>query len=285
MYLFTILSDYLKENKLFLIIYLVFILLSYPLEAVIIPQIYSKFFEKLNISQDKSVFLKYLFFLSITLIIINLSNCITSYMDSFLLPSMNEYLINYIYKHLLLKYEDQYEEIELGKIVSRITIIPQYFKELMTDFCVWLLPKLITAIVINIYFFIIDWRLGLISITLLGIFFYLNIFYFFKCGKIANERHLLFEKKNQDTQDKLLNIFSIYSNGNISHEINEYEKKTKTYTDKFKDNLKCVMNSTVLTGVLIVIIFIVLNSTTSYLFMKNKLSFSNLMAIFITIIY
>lgn len=285
MYLFKILSNYLKENKLLLIVYILFVLLSYPLEAIIIPQIYSRFFDALNISKEKEVFIKYLFYLSIALIIINLSNCITSYIDSYILPSINEYLINYIYKNLLLKYQNDYQEIELGKIVSRLTIIPQYFKEIMTDFCVWLLPKALTAIVINIYFFSINFKLGVISLLLIILFFYLNIFYFFKCSNISNERHKLFEQKNEDTQDKLYNMFSIYSSGNLEKEVNEYKNKTKIYTNKFKDNLKCIMNSTILTGVIIVIIFISLNSITSYLYIKKELSFESLMAVFITILY
>jgi ABC-type multidrug transport system fused ATPase/permease subunit len=285
MYLFKILSNYLKENKLLLIVYILFLLLSYPLEAVVIPQIYSKFFDELNVSKEKAIFIKYLFYLSISLIIINLSNCITSYIDSTILPSINEYLINYIYKNLLLKYENDYQEIELGKLISRLTIIPQYFKEMMADFCVWLLPKILTAIVINIYFFYINFKLGVISSLLLILFFYLNLFYFFKCSKISNERHKLFEKKNEDTQDKLYNMFSIYSSGNLNKEITEYKNKTKIYTNKFKDNLKCIMNSTILTGIIIVILFVSLNSATSYLYLKKELSFPSLMAVFITILY
>jgi len=216
MYLFKILSNYLKENKLLLIVYILFLLLSYPLEAIVIPQIYSRFFDELNVTKEKAVFIKYLFYLSIALIVINLSNCITSYIDSTILPSINEYLINYIYKNLLLKYENDYQEIELGKLISRLTIIPQYFKEMMADFCVWLLPKILTAIVINIYFFYINFKLGVISSLLLILFFYLNLFYFFKCSKISNERHQLFEKKNEDTQDKLYNMFlALIIPGNI----------------------------------------------------------------------
>jgi len=285
MYLFKILSNYLKENKLLLIVYLIFLLLSYPLEAVVIPRIYSKFFNALNISQEKAVFIKYIFFLSIALIIINLSNCITSYIDSYILPSINEYLINYIYKNLLLKYENDYQEVELGKLISRVTIIPQYFKELVTDFCLWLLPKVLTAIVINIYFFYLNFKLGVISSLLLILFFYLSVFYFFKCSDISHERHQLFEQKNEDTQDKLYNMFSIYSSGNLNKEINEYKNKTKIYTNKFRDNLKCIMNSTLLTGIITVVIFISLNSATSYLYIKKEISFASLMAVFITILY
>ena len=68
-------------------------------------------------------------------------------------------------------------------------------------------------------------------------------------------------------------------------EIFDYEINTKKYTSKFKENLNCLYKSSFISSLLIIIIFTTLNAVTTYLFFKKQLSFTNLIAIFITIIY
>lgn len=161
------------------------------------------------------------------LIIINASNCATTYIESYVLPELNEFIINYIFKNLLKKYENNISEIELGKLIARLSIVPQYLKEFITNICVWVFPRVLTIIVINIYFFYINWKLGLVSIITIIAFYFINTMFFNKCSNISRERHLIFEDKTQSTQDKLSNSFSIYANGNINKEILNYEDNTK----------------------------------------------------------
>jgi ABC-type multidrug transport system fused ATPase/permease subunit len=260
-------------------------MLAFPLESIVVPQIYSHFFEILNTKTKIDVFIKYFVIIVVVLLIVNIANTSTTYIESFMIPNLNEFIINYIFKNLLKKYENSYGDIELGKIITRIITVPQYLKSMISEFCIWVFPRALAILAINIYFFILNWKLGLVSIILVGLFFYINYFYFTKCSLYSNERHLLFEKKNQDTQDKLSNSYSIYSTGSLNNEILNYSNNTKIYTAKFKQNLFCLTKSTVITSLLIIILFVVLNSMAVYLFIKKELSFTNLIAIFITIIY
>jgi ABC-type multidrug transport system fused ATPase/permease subunit len=202
-----------------------------------------------------------------------------------MIPELNGFIINYIFKNLLKQYENSITDIELGKIITRLSTVPQYLKEFITEFCIWIFPRFLTIVVINIYFLFLNPKLGIISIIILVIFFYFNLKYFISCAHISTERHLLFEGKNENTQDRLSNSFSIYSNGYLNKEINDYENHTKNYTTKFKENLFCLTKSTIFSSAGSMFIFIFLNSFSVYLFIKKELSFTNLMAIFITIIY
>jgi ATP-binding cassette subfamily B protein len=285
MNILKILLLFISEYKLTVIIYIICTLLSFPLESIVVPQIYSHFFKVLNIDTKIDIFIKYFVMIVILLLIVNIANVYTTYIESYMIPNLNEYIINYIFKNLLKKYENSYGDIELGKITTRITTIPQYLKAIITDFCVWVFPRALAIIIINIYFFILNWKLGLISIILVLTFLFFNYYYFIKCSIHSNERHILFEKKNQDTQDKLSNSYSIYSTGSINKEIAAYSNNTKIYTDKFKENLYCLNSVYMITSLLIVILFVILNSTAVYLFMNKELSFTNLIAIFITVIY
>ena len=285
MNILKILFLFASEYKFTIILYILCTMLAFPLESIIVPQIYSHFFEVLNNKTKIDVFIKYFVMIVVLLLIVNIANCSTTYIESFMIPNLNEYIINYIFKNLLKKYENNYGEIELGKIITRINTIPQYLRAIITEFCIWIFPRALAIFVINIYFFVLNWKLGLVSLILVAVFFYINYYYFTKCAIYSNQRHILFEKKNQDTQDKLSNSYSIYSTGSLNKEILNYSNNTKIYTTKFKENLFCLTNATIITSLLIVILFVVLNSFAVYLFMKKEISFTNLIAIFITIIY
>lgn len=285
MYIFKIFNDFFKDYKFTVILYILFTILSFPLEAIVIPQIYSNFFEVLNEKTKSKVFIKYIALILIVQVVVNFSNSITTYIEAFIIPEINSYIINYIFKFILIKYENSVTELELGKIISRISSIPNYMKEFLSDFLVWIFPRLLTVFIINIYFLYLNTTLGIISIILVIVFMYINFKYFLTCSQLSYDKHLLFEEKNQYTQDKLSNSASIYSSGQINDEIDNFHNNTKIYTSKFKENLFCLNKINILSGILIVILFIALNSLSSYLFFKKKITFANLMAIFITIIY
>ena len=285
MYIIKILLSFLENYKITIFIYFIFTLLSFPLEAIAIPEIYSHFFEALKNKVDKKVFLKFLIIIIILLIIINGSNCMTTYIESFIIPDLNEYVINFIFKNLLKKNENNIKDIEFGKLITRISIIPPTLKEVITYLCIWVLPRMLTIIIINIYFLFIDFRLGIISIILILIISIVNIYFFCKCSTISTERHKLLESKNQMTQDKLSNSFSIYSTGYINKEIDEFNIKSKIYTSKFKENLLCTTKGYIVNNILNILLFVILNSTATYLYVIKKINLTRLISIFIIIIY
>jgi ABC-type multidrug transport system fused ATPase/permease subunit len=287
MYIFKLISIFAKKNIFILIIYSLFTLCAFPLEAIIIPQILSSFFDELKDGKNvnMNVFIKYFVLLLIMLIVVNFSNFATSLIESELIPKMNGYITNFIFSNLLKKYENSISEIELGKIITRLTVIPQNLRDIVSQFCIWLFPRALTVIIINIYYCYISVEIGITSIFLFIFYTVINLFYFTKCIPTSEERNIRFEEKNQDTQDKLSNSFSIYSNGNLKREIQNYEFKTTNYVQLYKKNLYCINKATIITSVLIISIFMIINSMATYLFIKKRISFANLMAIFLTTIY
>ena len=285
MYIFKILFSFLENYKITIFIYFLFTLLAFPLESIAVPEIYSHFFDALKGKPDKKMFLKFLVIIVVLLTIINGSNCMTTYIESIMLPELNEYIINFIFSNLLKQHENNIKDIELGKLITRISIIPPTVKELITYLCIWILPRAFTIIIINIYFLYLDFKLGIVSIILLIIFFCVNIYFFNSCSPLSIERHKLLENKNQLTQDKLSNSFSIYSAGYTEKEINTYKLKTRNYTNKFKDNLFCLLKGSVANSTLNVLLFVILNSTATYLYITKKITLTTLISIFIIILY
>ena len=285
MYILKIIESFIKNYKFIIFLYILFTLLAFPLEAIVIPQIYSHFFSILNNKTKKETFFKYFILILFVFIIIYVAGFLTSWSENLIIPELNKYIITYIFKNILKKYNNNYEDIELGKLITKLTTIPQYLKEFASDVLIWVFPRLLAILIINIYFLVLNWKLGLLSILTLIILTIVYLYFCKKCSKLSNERHTLFELNNQYTQDKLSNLNTIYSTGNLENEILNYDKYIGSYTTKFKDNLSCLNYSELSINIIIILIFILLNGFSAYLFLKKELSFTNLLAIFITIIY
>ncbi len=283
---FKITSEFLKDYKTLVLLFLVFTILAYPLESIAIPQIYSKFFESLNSKADiKKKIIYYLTLIAVLLIVVKVSDSVIHYVESIIIPKFNEYILNYIYRNLLIKYQNNYTDIELGKLISRINTIPTIMRELSTDVTIWVFPKVVAILIINSYFFYLNPYLGLVSLlSIIGIFS-INYFMCKKCIPSSNLRHHLLEENSEEVQNKLYNLFSIYSSGNVNKEIREYYQKTNKYSQKYKENLECINSIRYMNGVFDILLFLLLNGFTSYLYLTKKISFGLLMAIFITVIY
>jgi ABC-type multidrug transport system fused ATPase/permease subunit len=275
----NILLEFAKDNKKYIILYIIFTILAYPLEAIVLPQIYSKIFTDI-----KHIF-KYIIPIFIILLIVYTSYSVISYIDSLLIPKFNTYLLSYIYQNILYKHKNNYTDIELGKLSTNLTTLPTVIRELTINIFITSLPKIICIVVINLYFFYISWKLGLLSIVLIIILCIVNKSYFFKCKIISKNRYHSYEKTIELVQNKLSNLFSIYSNGKIEDEIEVFRESVGEYEKFFKDNLDCVYKNKFANYFILLLLFIILNLFIIYLYRKKSISLNILIALFITILY
>lgn len=285
MYAFKILYGFLKENKSQITLFTFFTLLTSPLESIIIPRIYSGFFKELNKKTiDNKIFITYLGYLALGLLIINVSYIITSKLDTKLVPESYEYIMNYIYRNLLYGYENNYSDLELGRLFKKMNDTPFILTSMFKD-CIFLFPKVVTVLAVNIYFFFLNPILGLVSTFILLLFLFINGMNFNKCTNIFTQKEKRLEETHQTIQDKLTNLFSIYSFGNIKTEVGQYESKVSKFTKTFKDSMNCTTNTIVVSQVVNFVNFFALSATTVYLFISNKIPKEMLISIFMTIIY
>ena len=275
----NILLDFGKNNKKYIILYILFTILAYPLEAIALPQIYSKIFTDI-----KHIY-KYLIPVFVILLIVYTSYSIISYIDSLLIPKFNTYLLSYIYQNILYKHKNNYTDIELGKLSSKLSMLPSIIRELAINIFIMNLPKIICIVVINLYFIYISWKLGLLSTLSLIILCIVNKSYFFKCKIVSKNRYHSYEKTMELVQDKLSNLFSIYSNGKIEDEIEVFNESVNEYEKLFRDNLDCVYKNKFANYFILFLLFIVLNLFIIYLYRQKSISLNVLIALFITILY
>jgi ABC-type multidrug transport system fused ATPase/permease subunit len=285
MYAIKLYFDFIKENIYLFILFILSILLSYPLEAIVLPQIYSRFFTTIKKGADKKIFIKYFIYIISVLIIIYLSYILMGFVEIKFLPKMNEYIINFLYTNILLKNKNNYTEIEFGKLISRTNLLPSTLRDFNNLLFIWICPKFVTIIIIICYFFYVNYKLGLVSLIFFIIIFSYNFYNYNKCINTSSIRYKYFEKQIENIHDKLSNIFSIYSAGTVDKELDSFYKNTNIYVNKFEDNLKCINNNKVVNIILLLITYIFLNFSLIYIYYKKEISLNLLIATLLTITY
>jgi len=278
-------KPFLKENKILLIVYIICILLSYPLESIILPRTFSKFFSELKNNISNKVFFKYFKILFVFMSIITIAQVINSKLDTKLITNFNESISNIFFEKIINFYENNYKDLELGKLTFRINQVPTVMRELTTDLITWVLPKFFTVLIINFYFFKINTMLGLISVFFIVALVYYNISNIKPCINLSNERYNLYEDKSEFIQDKLSNLYSIYSSGNSKSEIENYKEVTKNFKYKQRSALSCINNIKTINNIGISILFLLLCMYTIYLLKQKKIQNEELVSIFMTLLF
>jgi ATP-binding cassette subfamily B protein len=278
-----LIRPFIKSNISIFAIYLFFALLSYPLESLVIPGIFGSFFSEIKTggSDYKTFFLKAIFFT----LVINLANAAMTYLDSIIIPNFNEYIVNQIYKKLLLSYQSEYQDLELGKIVSRLNTLPGVIRELTTDLFNWLLPRALSIIITNIYFLYVSPQLGLVSIVLFALLIWYNYKYSYTCVKLSESRYKKYEERAEKTQDKLSNLFSIYSSANIQGEIDKYEKTNAGYKRSYSKTILCSSKIKFVNNFIQCLMFIILNVMIIHFYQSGKINFSKMISLNMIVSY
>jgi ABC-type multidrug transport system fused ATPase/permease subunit len=281
-----LIQPFIKKYKYNLLVYSICVLIAYPLESIFLPKLFSSFFDELNKNVSKEVFIKYLLYFVGFIFITANAQLITNKMDSFLIPTFNESIANTFFKKILEFYENNYADLELGKLQLRINYLPSILREVTTDLFNWVIPKILTIIIVNYYFFTQDTMFGLISITSIFIILFFNLFYFNECIALSNDRYDNFEFKSEQLQDKLSNLSAIYSSGTLNDEINEFEKINKNFKEKHINSMKCNQKIKNMNSILwINIIFIVLCVYIVYIYYNNKIDKKQLVSLFMMLIF
>jgi ABC-type multidrug transport system fused ATPase/permease subunit len=249
----------------------------------VIPSIFGSFFSEIKngTSEYKNFFFKAIFFT----LLINLSNAIMTYLDSIIIPNFNEFIVNQIYSKLLQSYQTEYKDLELGKIISRLNALPAIIRELTTDLFNWLLPRALSIVITNIYLFYINPQLGLVSVFLLGVMFWYNYVASGTCVKLSESRYKKYEKRAEKTQDKLSNLFSIYSSANIDVEIKKYKSTNADYKESYSKTILCSSRIKFVNNFIQCVMFILLNVIVIYYFKTKKINFSTMISLNMIISY
>jgi len=280
-----IIKPFIYENKKLLLTYTIFVLLSYPLESVVIPKMFSQFFKTIDSGLTDEKLFDFLKNFVLLMTFTNIAQLICSKLDTIIIPKFNEYTTNKLFEKILTFYENNYADLELGKILTRINSLPSVIRELTTDLFNWIVPKLFTIIIINLYFTYHNKTLGLISfIFLFGILYY-NYNKYIECIELSNKRYLSYEEKSESVQDKLSNLYAIYSSSKVNDEIEDFKSVTQKFKNNQENAMLCANNIKNTNNMLTLIFFMFMLFYTAELMKQNIIDQEKLVTIYMMLIF
>ena len=237
----VLLIDYIKEHKLYFLIYFICILFIFPLESAFLSKLYGDLFETIgksgiklhdNYSTKKHI-LSYtpkgiILIILITWFIITFLYYIKTTVQQNLIPYYPHYLRSMILNNVIDSHRDNYKDIQAGKLIGRILSITTEVKDALEWNISQAIPEMLAVIVLISYLFYLDKNIGFIMlITFLLIIAILKVSfnYVFKASVIREQNQLKMCENITDNFDNLLQIY-----------INNQEEETKELNSNISEN-------------------------------------------------
>ena len=228
--------DFVKQNILWVIITIVILFVTNPLEMIVLSNLFSNFTNAIN-TLDYEGSISALWKIAGLYVLIDAMYMFNSYYDKINYPKMEKFirfkLIDAIFKNIEVNYEDE----NISNIILKLLMIPNIVVSSTQSFIFMIITFCITVFAILFYITYLNAEIGGIMILLFGVFI---IIYYFILIKIkdksedrANEEKILMTH----IDDVLTNSLSVISCKKVEQEKDFLESKHSIYDEKNEEQI------------------------------------------------
>ena len=281
-------TDFFKQNKATLILFVVITLLTFPVESIVIPQfygnLYSSITENKNAKRLREIGKIIMLIIGVWLVI-QAFYYIKNMMISRIIPRYLVFLRKKMFVKVLENNETDYKDIKITKNVSRIFDLSNEIKDLLYYLMSYLLPLLMTVFLVCGYLFVLDWKIGLVSLICLSGFFMYCYFYGRKIVDVSAETQNIFLEMTNVFHDSFENLMNIYLNNQKKSEEMKLQKYLDDYLGTYNLQMNMISNMSIVTSLISVGIFAVVIGMTYWNYSKGDISGKKFITVSLIIIY
>ena len=281
-------TDFFKQNKATLILFVVITLLTFPVESIIIPQfygnLYSSITENKNAKKLREIGKIIMLIIGVWLVIQGFYY-VKNMMISRIIPRYLVFLRKKMFVKVLENNETDYKDIKITKNVSRIFDLSNEIKDLLYYLMSSLLPLLMTVFLVCGYLFVLDWKIGLVTLISLAGFFIFCYFYGRKIIKVSAETQNIFLEMTNVFHDSFENLMNIYLNNRKKSEEMKLQKYLDDYLGKYNRQMNMISNMSIVTSLISVGIFAIVIGMTYWNYSKGGISGKKFITVSLIIIY
>jgi len=254
--------DFYKQNILWVIVTIVVLFVTSPLEMIVLSNLFSSFTSSIN-KLDYGNSISILWKIAFLYIIIDVIYMINSYYDKVSYPKMEKFirfkLIDLIFKNI----EVNYDHENISNIILRLLQIPNVAVSCTQNFIYWMFTFCITVFSILAYILYINLEIGGIMIVLFSIFCLTYYYVLLKIKNKSAERDKEEKVLTTHVDDVLSNSLSVIACKKIKDEKEYLENKHNIYDEKHEDQLwysskGLYLFSFIVTVILVVYVYIIL---------------------------
>jgi len=274
-----LLIQFVFNHKIKVFFYLLFTIISYPLQNIYIPDYYGKVISSFKDGSNLIYMIKILLFLYV---LGRVFDELVLFCQYLILPNFSEYITGNIFSLVINNFNYDFENIKIGEIISKMTKIPDILFEYSNLFRLDFLKQLFIFIAAFIHY-------STISNTIVGafaffivlhyIYFFVMLKQFYSYNKKVNEfQDVVYENLN----DTMQNISSVYSLNQQEYEKKRfYEFSFADYKEVFGESYMAYLSSFGFWAIINITMFGVLNYILYNSYKKKIITSNQLVSSFV----
>lgn len=285
--LWTLVWQYLKDNKWIFAVYSI-LLIAIPMEQNVFPYIYGIVLDKLSTNPTSILSIKnsyYFVAMIVAYMSVQLLYCVVDYYDGYIMPNLQSYIRKNIVSNIVDSYKENFNELETGEIISRLSSITTTYRELIHQFRHYFMPTIILIISSLIFFFYNSKKLGIATIILFIVCTILVLNTANRCETINAEHDKYSNYVYEYINDFLSNILQIYSTPSHKKELNKLQEKENTCTNKYTSSIHCSVKLKLLYSLIITAVFVTIVGYSMFLAYKKEIPYIAVGPILIVTLY
>ena len=225
-----------KKNCGFIILYLILVLIIFPLQGIVIPRQTTRMVKSLteNTKEIGGILVS-------IIVIMIISMVLNSFRESLNIELFPKRLLHHVrkevYENIIDRYSDDYTQIKTADVIRRINSISRNITFHMDWIMQQGLPYTLALLIINAYLFSKDKKVGLIAFggfTLSALSTYL---YAKSIIKSSLDREQVMINQSQDINNSLTNLKNIYINAKQDTNKTKIQKQNEEHSEKLTDEL------------------------------------------------
>lgn len=275
----TLIFEFLRNNRGYLVSYIIF-MLAYPLTSVILPKYYGQIADDIKSNKNPKFHV-----IALLLVITSVMYLVLEHLDTKFIPKLQSYIRINIVRTILENYEDNFEEQEVGILISKLVKLPIVVRDLVRQFRNYVVPLILVFILVIFRFAYIDKRIGLMLIVFMIAGCSIVYPMFKKCMRISSKMDNETDHVHEDISEIFDNLMDIYSSNTIDNELKAMEKRQKQIVKRYRrtftytNKLRAVLNG------LGIIIFLSVIIYSYKLYERKQIPLSDMINIVVTSMY
>lgn len=270
---------FIRRNwRLYIIYFLA--LIAIPLSNTAMPHYYGEILSSLKsgkLDTSKALFLTILAIWTVVQVL-NLTN---SFLNTYLMPKFQSFIRQYFFNKIIDSYSQEYKELELGKIISKMVRSPGIIQSIFVNMRDFVFKNSLLIGGNLIYLSMHHWSLGAVFLCAVCIMLAVSYWFFNTCNKYVTATEEAYDDVHEQIDDTLSNLLNIYTCQKADDEKARVGEYNKTTSQSQVDTGNCNNKFRILYSILYVGIFVALNYTAYRLFLAGKLPIKALASIFI----
>lgn len=273
--------EYIKRNRTLFFIYCIAVL-AMPINDVILPHFYGKVITGI---QQRKVSYAVLVIIVVLLIMVQLLNTLSDYIDMKLFSRMHEFARTFCLDFLIEQKSKHLAEAEAGKILARIMRMPTLIYVFIDDWRAYLVPNTLICIFVIFYLAFYDWVLCLIIFVLTCLLMFFTFSALSNCTIHSANRDKSHNMIFEEVDEILRNVVSVLANDKYDYEKRRMAVMQAEYGQCSERTLWCTNKYKLYFMIMQSIALVVFILRAKHIFVLGKLTITNCISIMIIMLY